>query len=61
MTEIHREYYSHDAGCSEDNFTEANERGLRICIDCAGVFDEKGEGVAVTDKRFDENYIPPEE
>lgn len=48
-----RERYDHDATCSKKNFTEPNERGLRTCLDCAGVFDEKGNGVAMTDKRFD--------
>lgn len=59
--EIQREYYSHDMGCDGDNFMEPNDRGLRTCNDCAGVFDKDGKGVALTDKRFDENYIPPEE
>lgn len=59
MTE--RTYYEHDAECSKQNFTEENERGLRTCLDCAGVFDREGRGVAVTDKRFDENYVPPVE
>lgn len=53
MPEIVREYYDHDANCSKKNFTEPNARGLRTCLDCAGIFDEKGRGVAVTDKRFD--------
>lgn len=59
--EIIREYYQHGAQCDAKTFTEKNERGLRTCLDCAGVFDEEGKGVAVTDKRFDENYTPPEE
>lgn len=55
--EIEREYYVHDAGCPADRFEEPNGRGLKTCIDCAGVFDaETGKGVAYTDKRFDENY-----
>lgn len=54
--EIIREYYEHDADCSGENFHEANSRGLRTCIDCAGVFDEEGKGVALTDYRFDENW-----
>ena len=58
--EIERVYYEHDANCDEKNFTETNDRGLRICLDCAGVFDKEGKGVAVTDRRFDSNYIPPE-
>lgn len=57
--EIDRIYYEHDITCNKDNFTEVNERGLRTCLDCAGVFDAEGKGVAVTDKRFDENYTPP--
>lgn len=52
--EIQREYYEHGALCSGKNFAEKNARGLRTCIDCAGVFDENGKGVCVTDKRFDE-------
>jgi hypothetical protein len=58
--EIIREYYEHDGMCPANNFTEKNARGLRTCLDCAGVFDEAGKGVAVTDKRFDENYTPGE-
>lgn len=54
-----RVYYEHDANCSKDNFTEPNERGVKTCLDCAGHFDENGKGLAVTSKRFDENYIPP--
>jgi hypothetical protein len=57
--EIEREYYEHDADCSRKNFTPMNTRGLKTCLDCAGVFDVEGKGVAVTDKRFDENYIAP--
>jgi len=49
-----REYYEHDSGCSRDNWSTANETGLRVCKDCAGVFDAEGKGVSVTDKRFDE-------
>ena len=52
--EERRVYYIHEADCSKDNYTEVNERGLRTCLDCAGVFDGNGHGVAVTDKRFDE-------
>lgn len=58
--ELERVYYEHDGNCSEKNFTEENNRGLRTCLDCAGVFDKKGKGVAVTDKRFDANYVAPE-
>lgn len=57
--EIVREYYFHDNECSGKNFTELNERGLKTCLDCGGVFNEDGNGVAVTDKRFDEGYIEP--
>jgi hypothetical protein len=54
--EIEREYYVHDAGCPAVNFHPTNARGLKHCIDCAGIFDaETGKGVAVTDTRFDEN------
>ena len=49
-----REYYEHDADCTQDNFTTPNENALRVCLDCAGVFDAEGKGVCVTDKRFDE-------
>lgn len=52
--------YEHDANCSGTNFAPANERGLRTCLDCAGIFDSEGKGVWVTDKRFDANYTPPE-
>lgn len=58
--EIEREYYEHDANCSGTNFHPMNERGLRTCKDCSGVFNVEGKGVAVTDKRFDENYVAPE-
>lgn len=53
---IDREYYVHYAGCPQKNFTPLNARGLKTCIDCAGVFDKDGKGVCLTDKRFDENY-----
>lgn len=61
MTDLsaNREYYQHDGMCPTNRFTELNERGLKTCLDCAGVFDKDGKGVAVTDKRFDENYVPP--
>ncbi len=51
--EVERVYYNHDSNCNKKNFTVINERGLRTCLDCAGIFDEKGNGVATTDKRFD--------
>jgi DNA-binding transcriptional MerR regulator len=57
--EIQREYYYHDAGCPANRFTEPNENDLRTCLDCAGIFDHKGNGVCVTDRRFDENYVSP--
>lgn len=51
-----REYYEHDSNCSGNNFTEPNdENGLKQCLDCAGVFDQDGNGVAVTSKKFDEH------
>lgn len=52
---VEREYYQHDAMCPANNFTEPNERRMKTCLDCAGVFDAKtGKGLAITDKRFDE-------
>lgn len=55
--ELEREYYAHDPGCPGNRFTEPNSRGLKTCLDCAGVFDaDTGKGVATTDRRFDENY-----
>lgn len=48
-----RVYYVHDSNCSEKNFTPENAKGLKTCLDCAGVFDRDGKGVVVTDKRFD--------
>lgn len=58
--EENRVYYQHDIQCSGTNFHPPNDRGLRTCIDCSGVFDEDGKGVCVTSKKFDENWIPPE-
>lgn len=58
--EANRQYYEHDAICDGQSFTPLNSRGLKTCLDCAGVFDAEGKGVAVTDKRFDENYTPSE-
>lgn len=55
--EDYREYYEHDANCSEDNFTALNEVGHKTCLDCAGIFDEEGHGVCITSKKFD---TPPE-
>lgn len=52
--EIIREYYEHGPLCDGKTFTELSEIGLKKCLDCAGVFDADGKGVAVTDKRFDE-------
>lgn len=57
--EHERVYYVHDANCSKTNFTELNERGVKTCLDCAGIFDSQGNGVATTDKRFDENWVAP--
>lgn len=54
--EIEREFYEHEPYCDKDNFSLPNERGLRLCNDCAGMFDKDGNGVAVTDLRFDEGY-----
>lgn len=51
--DIERVYYEHEAQCDKKSFHPANARGLRTCKDCAGVFDSAGNGVAVTDKRFD--------
>lgn len=48
-----RMYYVHDAGCTEKDFEEPNEKGLKRCRECSGIFDKDGKGVAVTDKRFD--------
>lgn len=54
--EIEREYYTHDNACPQNRFTPLNARGLKTCLDCAGIFDEEGKGVALTDKRFDAEY-----
>ncbi len=51
-----REYYTHNASCAKDNFTELNDRGMKKCLDCAGMFNEDGSGVSLTDTRFDENW-----
>lgn len=51
--EGNRVYYVHDSNCSRSNFAEPNDNGLKTCLDCAGIFDKDGKGVAVTDKRFD--------
>lgn len=52
--EDNRVYYQHDANCSTKNLSPENEKGLRTCLDCAGIFRADGKtGVAVTDKRFD--------
>jgi hypothetical protein len=55
MENEERTYYTHDFGCRPE-FHPPNERGLKQCIDCAGIFDADGKGVAVTDTRFDENW-----
>lgn len=49
-----RVFYEHDTECTGKSFYPVNEKGLRTCKECSGVFDAKGKGVAVTDKRFDE-------
>ena len=50
------ERYTHDNGC-RPVFYPANPRGLKQCVDCSGIFDATtGEGVAVDDYRFDENW-----
>lgn len=54
-----RERYEHNSLCDGKTFDEPNERGLKRCLDCSGIFDENGKGVAIQDKRFDTNYIPP--
>lgn len=61
MTDLsaNREYYQHDNLCPAKDFTPLNDRGLKTCLDCAGVFDKEGKGVCLTDKRFDENWVPP--
>lgn len=46
-------FYVHDSNCSEKNFTEVNGKGLKTCLDCGSVFDEKGKGVQVDSKKFD--------
>lgn len=52
--QINRVYYEHNASCRKDKFLEPNAKGLKTCIDCAGIFDKDGKGIAVTDKRLDE-------
>lgn len=59
--ETNREFYDHDMDCSRTNFEEPNIYGLKRCKDCSGIFDKDGKGVAVTDRRFDEQYQPPED
>lgn len=56
--EVIREYYEHDVGCPATAFTEANEMGLRTCLGCAGIFDDAGKGICVTDKRLDAGTCP---
>jgi hypothetical protein len=58
--EIERVYYEHDSSCTKADFWPMNARGLKTCKECSGVFDVEGKGVAVTSKKFDENYIPGE-
>lgn len=45
-------YYEHDANCSETQFSEVVD-GVKTCLECAGIFDAEGKGIAATDKRFD--------
>lgn len=59
--EIIREYYEHGPLCDGETFGPVNARGLKQCVDCAGIFDEEGKGVCITSKKFDENYVAPEE
>lgn len=48
-----REFYIHDGDCSEKNFQPLEGSDLKRCLDCSGIFDKNGKGVAITDKRFD--------
>lgn len=53
--EVERVFYEHENRCDRKTFGPVDEiTGLKKCLDCAGVFDKDGKGVAVTDKRFDE-------
>lgn len=52
--EIIRVRYEHNVSCSKSNFLEPNDRGLRTCVDCAGIFDEKDVGIIITSKLMDE-------
>lgn len=45
-------YYEHEIQCSGTNFTDLVD-GVKTCLDCAGIFDADGKGIAATDKRFD--------
>lgn len=58
--EANRVYYQHGSLCDGKTFTELNEHGCKTCLDCAGVFDKDGKGIAVTSKRFDENWVEPD-
>lgn len=51
-----REYYDHSGDCTRTNFTPLNERGFHTCLDCAGIFDADGKGLALLDRRLDEDY-----
>lgn len=57
--ETNRQFYEHDANCSKKNFTELSaeridgRKRFKTCLDCAGIFDEDGKGIAITDIRFD--------
>ena len=50
-----REFYAHDSNCSEENMTPPTSKGIRTCLDCAGLFGPDGEGIATTDKRMDQD------
>ena len=54
MDEYEKVFYFHDPGCDpKKDLSTPNDRGLRNCRGCAGMFDEEGKGVLVNDKRFD--------
>lgn len=52
--EIQRLYYEHGPLCDGETFTELNEKGFKTCLDCAGIFDKDGKGLAVTSNKLDE-------
>lgn len=49
--------YQHDPLCPAKRFTPPNPRGLRTCLDCAGIFDAAGKGIDVLDRRLDADYV----